>query len=41
MSLAALIAETDRARGDAPAANLSSALRVFVLDTLRARTERT
>lgn len=35
LSLAGLIAEIDRARGDEPAANLSSALRVFVLETLR------
>ena len=40
MSLAALIAEIDRARGDAPSANLSSALRVFVLESLGTRTGR-
>lgn len=37
VSLAALIAEIDTARGEAPAANLSSALRVFVLKALRER----
>lgn len=37
VSLAALIAEIDAARGEAPAANLSSALRVFVLKALRER----
>jgi len=39
LSLAALIAEVDQARGEASAANLSSALRVFVLETLRQRKE--
>ena len=38
-SLAALVAEIDRARIDGPAAaNLSSALRLYVRDDLRART---
>lgn len=37
LSLAALIAQVDQARGEASAANLSSALRVFVLETLRKR----
>lgn len=37
-SVAALIAEIDRARGDDPGApNLSSAIRVFVLTCLKAR----
>jgi predicted DNA-binding ribbon-helix-helix protein len=35
LSLAALIAEIDRERGNAPSANLSSVLRVFVLEQLR------
>jgi predicted DNA-binding ribbon-helix-helix protein len=34
-SLAGLIAEVDAARGAVPASNLSSALRVFVLNTVR------
>ena len=34
-SLASLIAEVDAARGAEPKSNLSSALRVFVLDWLR------
>ena len=37
-SLAALVAEIDRARGGRGIANLSSALRLYVLDDLRART---
>ena len=40
-SLAALVAEIDRARVEdaaAPNGNLSSALRLYVLDDLRART---
>jgi predicted DNA-binding ribbon-helix-helix protein len=37
LSLAALIAEVDAARGQAPGTNLSSALRVFVLHMLRER----
>jgi len=38
--LAALVAEVDRARASGPAAtaNLSSALRLYVLDDLRGRT---
>ena len=35
VSLAALIAEIDAARGPEPGANLSSALRVFVLEAVR------
>lgn len=35
VSLAGLIAEVDAARGPAPESNLSSALRVFVLDWLK------
>ncbi|HXZ68817.1 MAG TPA: ribbon-helix-helix domain-containing protein [Alphaproteobacteria bacterium] len=35
ISLASLIAEVDAARGAEPKSNLSSALRVFVLDWLR------
>jgi len=35
LSVAALIAEVDAARGPAPSSNLSSALRVFILDWLR------
>ena len=38
LSLAALIAEVDLARGEAPGTNLSSALRVFVLKKLCGRT---
>jgi predicted DNA-binding ribbon-helix-helix protein len=37
LSLASLIAEIDAARGVEPESNLSSALRVFVLDWLRRR----
>lgn len=37
ISLAALIAEIDAARGPEPGANLSSALRVFVLESVRAK----
>ena len=36
LSLAGLIAEVDAARGVEPQSNLSSALRVFVLDWVRA-----
>jgi predicted DNA-binding ribbon-helix-helix protein len=37
LSLAGLIAEIDAERGPTPATNLSSALRVYVLNTVRAR----
>lgn len=39
LSLAALISEIDVSRGEAPGANLSSALRVFVLQKLRGRSD--
>lgn len=37
LSLAGLIAEVDAARGIEPQSNLSSALRVFVLDWIKAK----
>ena len=36
LSIASLIAEVDAGRGSEPKSNLSSALRVFVLERLRA-----
>lgn len=38
LSLNALVAEIDRARGTSQNANLSSALRLYVLDDLKKRT---